>query len=329
MDKIRSEEDLFSMKRSAGGLAVLDAWIAIGALHALADGPKPLTALPGDHRALELTAPILAHLGLLVGNGHRWALSRSARELIGRGVLHPGWEVSGTLGDLSRLRAVIKNGGPVCDPDGNPRQTMGGVVPDNKEKTAEFMSLLWRLSDQTCTELLEWTAPRLKPGAKMLDLGGGHGRVALEFAKAGFSATLFDQAVCVDIARQRYGSKLNYIAGDFHVDALGGPYDVALLSNIVHGESLEANALLLRRLRAHLRPEGLLVVKDLFIDDLGDNPERAVFFGLLMLCYTRAGQSYQLGSYLQLLDETGFSAPDVVSLDSYQLVFATKSGHDS
>jgi 2-polyprenyl-3-methyl-5-hydroxy-6-metoxy-1,4-benzoquinol methylase len=329
MNKIRTEEDLFSMKRSAGGLAVLDAWIAIGALHALADGPKPLDALPGDRRALELTAPILAHLGLLVGDGHRWALSRSARELIDRQVLHPRWEVSGTLGDLSRLRAVIKNGGPVCDANGNPLHTMGGVIPDNKEQTAEFMSLLWRLSDQTCTELLEWTVPRLKPGAKILDLGGGHGRMALEFAKTGFSATVFDQPVCIDIARQRHGVKLSYIAGDFHVDALGGPYDAALLSNIVHGESLDANAALLRRLRAHLRPDGLLVIKDLFIDDLGDNPERAVFFGLLMLCYTRAGQSYQLGSYLQLLDETGFSDPDVVTLDSYQLVFATKSGSDS
>jgi C-methyltransferase len=206
---------------------------------------------------------------------------------------------------------------------------MGGVIPNDKEKTAEFMSLLWRLSDQTCTELLEWTVPRLKPGAKILDLGGGHGRLALEFAKAGFSATVFDQPVCIDIARQRYGATLNYIAGDFHVDALGGPYDAALLSNIVHGESLDANAVLLRHLRTHLLPDGLLVVKDLFIDDLGDNPERAVFFGLLMLCYTRAGQSYQLGSYLQLLDEMGFSGLDVVTLSSYQLVFATKSGHDS
>ena len=195
-------------------------------------------------------------------------------------------------------------------------------------KTAEFMSLLWRLSDQTCTELLEWTVPRLRPGAQILDLGGGHGRMALEFANAGFSATVFDQPVCIDLARQRYGPKLSYIAGDFHIDALGGLYDAALLSNIVHGESLDANAALLRRLRAHLRPNGLLIIKDLFIDDLGNNPERAVFFGLLMLCYTRAGQSYKLGSYLQLLEETGFSDPDVVTLDSYQLVFATKAGHD-
>jgi 2-polyprenyl-3-methyl-5-hydroxy-6-metoxy-1,4-benzoquinol methylase len=327
--KIRTEDDLFSMKRSASGLAVLDAWVAIGALHALAEGPKPLDALPGDRRALELTAPILAHLGLLVGDGHRWALSRSARELIDRQVLHPRWEVSDSLGDLSRLRAVIKNGGPVCDADGNPRHTMGGVIPDSTEQTAEFMSLLWRLSDQTCAELLEWTVPRLKPGAKILDLGGGHGRMALEFTKAGFSATVFDLPICIDIARQRNGSRLNYIAGNFHVDALGGPYDAALLSNIVHGESPDANASLLRRLRAHLRPHGLLIVKDLFVDDLGDNPERAVFFGLLMLCYTRAGQSYQLGAYLQLLDEAGFSDPDVVTLSSYQLVFATKSECDS
>src|SRR5690606_9520379 len=110
-----------------------------------------------------------------------------------------------------------------------------------------------------------------------------------ELVELGHRATLFDKAVCVDFARELHGEALEYRVGDFFRDDLGGPYDAALLSNIVHGFSLDENRSLITRLAKALKPGGYLVMKDMFIDDLGADPENAVTFGMTMLLYTQGG----------------------------------------
>jgi len=55
-------------------------------------------------------------------------------------------------------------------------------------------------------------------------------------------------------------------AGDFHRDDLGGPYDVAWLSQILHGEGPEDCADLLARAVAALRPGGQLWVQEFVVE---------------------------------------------------------------
>lgn len=306
--QIKTERDLDELWRGAQAHAVIAAWTAAGALAALSDGkPRRLEDLPGNPRALARTAAILAHVGLLVGDGETWALSRTGQELLRAGVLHVS-SADAAFGDLSRLDAVLREGGPSRGADGKSRVTEGGVREHDPANTRAFLDMLYRRSAESSEEVARWLGPRLAPGARVLDVGGGHGRYAQALRERGLAVTLFDRPVCVDLARERHGEALTYQSGDFLRDALGGPYQAALLSNIVHGLGPEECAGLFRRVREALAPGGLVVVKDMLLGEHGAHPVEAAFFDLTMLMYTREGRSYRVTELRELLGAAGFGS---------------------
>ena len=114
--------------------------------------------------------------------------------------------------------------------------------------------------------------------------------------------------------------------GDFMVDDLGGPYGATILSNIIHGMSPAEIPALFTRLAQVIEPGGLIVIKDMFIDDTGVGPEVGVFFGLMMLMYTDGGQSYQVPTVSDWLEESGFARIQHVQVtdQSFSLVTARR-----
>lgn len=111
------------------------------------------------------------------------------------------------------------------------------------------------------------------------------------------------------------------MAGDFGADDLGGPYDLAFLSNVVHGCSPGEVAALLERLRAAV-PTGLVAIKDMFLDGRGELTEVAACFGLTMLCYSEGGRSYGLDEIRGLCEGAGFRVVDRFDALEYQVVLA-------
>ncbi len=326
MKPIYAEGDIDALLRASRALAVIAAWSELGLFDALAEGPRALAELPGDARALEVTVPVLKHLGLLYSDGDRVMLSRTARELWERGQM-PTARNFEFLRDQARMAEVLERGGPVADERGY-KGTDGGTRADDSEQTARFLDMLYRRSEDSARLVHECLAPLLPANSSMLDLGGGHGRYARVFADAGHPATLFDFPYVIDYARGRHGDALAYIGGDFRepdVD-FGGPYDLVLLSNIVHGESDELNRALAGRLAAHLAPGGYLVLKDMFLDEHGQDPENAVFFGLTALFYTSAGRSHSIDRARAWLRDAGLESPHLTLLDGFQLVRARKPG---
>ncbi len=326
MQPISSEADLDALHRASQAYAVISAWSAAGLFDALASGPPRTAAeLPADSRAIEITAPILAHLGLLAGDGQRWALSLTGHRLLESGALSLA-SAADNLGDLSRLDAVMANGGPVRGPDGESQETEIGVCTADPEASHRFMAFLHRRSGDSAAEVVRWLQPRLSAGACVLDLGGGHGRYGQALSAQGFGVTLFDLPVCIEYAHKHHGSALNYIAGDFWCDDLGGPYDAILASNIVHGLGADENERLLHRLEAALKPGGILLLKDMFLDDSQIGPENAVCFGLTMLLYTQRGRSYSVQEMNALCVKIGLGAVEHVRMadGGFSLLFSRK-----
>jgi SAM-dependent methyltransferase len=324
---IQSEHDFDRLARAAKLLAVAAAWTELGLWDELARRKEPvaLKDLPGDPRALEICAPVLAHAGLLEGGRDRWMLSAQGRALAAQGAL-PTRQTFEWLSDLTQLPRMLRDGGAALDPEGRPRITSGGVRPDNREATKAFLEMLHRRSGGSADTSALWLTTRIAPGAHVLDLGGGHGRYAQAFVARGFRATLFDFPLVVDLARERHGDTIAYRAGNFHQDDLGGPYDAVFLSNIVHGESPAANASLMARVARALAPGGVVILKDMFIDEQGRDPENAVFFGLTMLFYTAAGRSYSIADVAQWCAAAGFEPPETVVAETFSLVFARRVG---
>ena len=318
MNTINSESDFDTLRRYASAWAVIVAWARHGLFDVLASGePVLVEELPANTDAVRNTAPILAHVGLLIRHPRpdgsaAWALSNTARRLMEEGAFPTASTWSG-LDDLTRLHTVLEHGGPIRDREGRSKVTSGGVDRTDEKRTREFMDMLYRRSKESSEELARILIPWV-PSGRALDLGGGHGRYGHAIAQNGLKVTLFDREICCTIANERYDGEIQTLAGDFMVDDLGGPYHLIVLSNIVHGLGPEEIETLLPRLRAKLVPGGVLAIKDMFLDHTMARPESAALFGLTMLLYTSAGRSHTHDEMQDALRRADFNEFDVVDL---------------
>lgn len=317
MRPIRTAADIDDLLRGAKALAVISAWHDLGCFAALANGPQPLASLPGDPRAIAITAPVLKHLGLIRGDETRVGLTEAGAELLAAGSL-PTAKNFEFLEGLGQMGRIVKEGGPLNPDD----VTDGGVRLHDIERSHGFLDYLHDRSAESSAACFEWLAPELPAQARVLDVGGGHGRYVRRFVDAGHQGALFDFAPIVEYARGRHGEALRYFAGNFRdADAaFGGPYDLIFLSNIVHGEPSAENAALMRRLAACLAPGGRIVIKDMFIDAHGANSELAVFFGLTMLYHTRRGESPTVANASAWLRAAGLDDIALINLGSFELL---------
>lgn len=326
--RVNNEGDFEELLYGARLLAVAAAWNALGLWRELAEkaGPTDLSDLPGDLRALEITARILAHGGLLEGTGRMFTLTEPGREIYQKGGLPTGRHLTGLEGleDLSRMADVIANGGPVRGPDGKSKVTSGGVTPDDLDNSRRFLDMLYHRAEGASAHVLKWLSRCIPNGGSVLDLGGGHGRFARTFADHGYRATLLDVPIVIDLARERHVDELDYRAGNYFEVDLGGPYDGVLMSNIIHSESHEDNARLFQRVSAALKPGGYLALRDVIVDDLGTGPARAVSFGITMLFYTNQGRTYTVREIAAWADGAGFTAPETISSGDHALVLMHK-----
>jgi 2-polyprenyl-3-methyl-5-hydroxy-6-metoxy-1,4-benzoquinol methylase len=322
VNPIRSENDLDTLRRQSAAYAVLLSWVRHGLIDQLSGGdPIPADELGAHPDAIRNTAPVLAHLGVLIRHPipdgtHAWSLSPTALALIESGAFpnHKAWDA---FDDLSRVHTVLANGGPIADRDGRSKLTSGGVVETDVKRTRGFMDMLYRRSAVAARVTARLVIP-WAPSGHVLDLGGGHGRYGHELARLGLKVTLFDRPLCCQIAQERYGDEIGTQSGDFMVDDLGGPYDVVLLSNIVHGLGPDELDSLFGRLRAVIRPGGVVAIKDMFLDDAQARPEAAALFGVTMLLYTSAGRSYTTTEMREHLARAGFVDADTIDLSDQQ-----------
>ncbi|MBF5055217.1 PtdP, QbsJ [Alcanivorax sp. 521-1] len=108
----------------------------------------------------------------------------------------------------------------------------------------------------------EW--PELAGRRRLLDLGGGPGRVALSLARAfpDLRATVLDWPEAAEVARQNIAEagladRVRALGGDITVDDPGEGYDVIWCSSVLH--FVAEPAAVLRRLHRALAPGGVLI----------------------------------------------------------------------
>ncbi len=148
---------------------------------------------------------------------------------------------------------------------------------------------------------------------RLLDIGGGSGAYAIEFARAhpALDAEVLDLSTVVGIAERHIAeagltTRVRTRIGDLRRDAFGSGYDLALLSAICHMLGPDENRDLFRRACASLVPGGRLVVQDHVMSDDKTTPRGGAVFAVNMLVGTPNGGSYSLGEYTRWLQEAGF-----------------------
>ncbi len=201
-------------------------------------------------------------------------------------------------GGWGRLAEVIRTDRPIFEP--------GVSGAGGQEALRRFHQYLFETGADPAREL--WAA--LQPEGPLLDLGGGSGAYSAAFPGA---ATLAETPAVLALSQAPRARELA-------VDLLNGIYPgdqgVVLLCNVLHLFGEEDCRALVARAAAALRPAGLLVVKDLFVEPDRSGPREGVLFALNMALFTEAGDVHDLPTVERWLLQAGLAAPRRLVLHS-------------
>ena len=147
----------------------------------------------------------------------------------------------------------------------------------------------------------------------ILDIGGGSGAYSMEFAsrKPSIDATVFDLPNVVPITKvflekEGFSDKVKTYAGDYTTDDLPGGFDMVFLSAIIHSNSLEVNADLIKKCFGSLNKNGRIVIQDWIMNNDRTQPTPGAVFAINMLVGTESGDCYTEQEVTEMLSAAGF-----------------------
>lgn len=287
---------------------------SLGVFGALAQGALTAEALAqkcGTHpRSTAMLLRACAALGLVSREGERFANSRlSQRFLVPEQEHYLGYYLAlmeDGYRNWRRLADAVREGHAV-----RPRERDAGRDPDWNRRFTMAMHQGGRATARQVARILD-----LKGRRRLFDVGGGPGAFAMELVKRnpGLEATIFDLPGVLEVTREliaesRWSGRLHLQPGDYHRDGFGAGNDVVLLFGILHSESVESRRMLLRKAWESLVPGGLVVTRQLLLEEGKTGPLEATLFSLQMLLNTDFGEAYTWEEIKSLLGECGFVEP--------------------
>ena len=201
------------------------------------------------------------------------------------------------------------------------RTTMpgAGTVSPNNEVWVTFARQMAPMAMPNAQELaarFAGTGP-----LRVLDVAAGHGLFGIVIAKqnpeAQITAVDWEQVLAVareNAAKFDVTERHTTIAGDAFTTEFAGPYDLVLLTNILHHFSATDCERLIRRAHAALRPGGTCVTLDFVPNEDRVSPPVPAEFALMMLGTTAEGDAYTFAEYERMFRVAGFTRCELVPL---------------
>jgi SAM-dependent methyltransferase len=297
----------------------LDLFGVISSACTAADIARQLRTHPD---ATELLLNALVSIGLLSKNDGRYANTTEAQEYLVRDspkyaghlllLQDAEWE------NWGKLESAVRTGeSPVKE----------HLFRSDPRLAENVLMVLHRVALQHAPTLARQI--NLSTARTLLDLGGGAGTYAMGFCRAypSLTATVFDLpetlATTARLVKEAdLEERVILRGGDFNRDALGGPYDVVFMSDILHYQGPQANAALVQKVYRALGPGGRLIIKDRFLDEDGTSPAWTAVFALHLLVNTEKGRCYTLSQAACWLQDAGFR--HIQELDRTSLVEGVK-----
>jgi len=187
------------------------------------------------------------------------------------------------------------------------------VFETDPELGSNVLAVLNRIGQQSGPDLAKRL--QLSGAIRMLDLGGGAGTNAIAFCQVypELTATVFDLPSTLRLTERTIKdagleNRISLLPGDFNKDSLGGPYDLVLMSDILHYQTFAANEAIVKKVFHHLAPGGRLIIKDRFLDETGTGPAWTTAFAVHILVNTEEGGCYKTRDVLQWMTNAGFAS---------------------
>ncbi|MGE5176765.1 MAG: methyltransferase [Hyphomicrobiales bacterium] len=250
-----------------------------------------------DPRGVELLLEALVALGVVHKHGASYVLPREMAPYLVPG---EGGDATGLIegipdayhawGDLERgVR------------EGTPRDPLGSdaLLTGDPGRVRRYIRSVHTGSREAAHRIVE-LAP-IPPGSSFLDLGGGSGVYAAEYARRtpGVTAHLFDLPPTLEVAREilldeGYEENVTFHPGDYRTDPFPGPVDTILISNLLQTESEEHALGILRKAWEAIRPGGTLLVHGMMSDEEAPPSAPLALFSLLMFLVFEHGRAWSV-----------------------------------
>ncbi|AKX94522.1 multifunctional cyclase-dehydratase-3-O-methyl transferase TcmN [Moorella thermoacetica] len=213
------------------------------------------------------------------------------------------------------LKECLEAGGRVSyPPPGESRECMG-------QRVGRYIRAMDNVARYKVQEILPIFEGVFDTG-RVLDVGSGSGAVAAGFLEQypGLAATLVDIPEVLELAKmlmeeRGLGGRVTcHPANILEPGALPqGPFDLVILSNILHIYTEKEGALLLSRAAGCLGAAGFLLVHDFFPEH---RPEKAALMDLNMLINTYNGKVLSSRWVRERLEARGLCSTELVLLRS-------------
>lgn len=216
---------------------------------------------------------------------------------------------------FSALTQAVKKGGVAVDASGSTAKEFDGWI--------DFANSMTAMMGPAAAQIAQIVNQPREATLGVLDVAASHGLFGFTIAKENPNAriTALDWPNVVEITKanaQRWGlaDRVSTIGGDaFSVD-LGGPYDVILLTNLLHHFDHDANVRLLKRMKSALRQGGRVITLESVPNDDRVTPPLPASFSLIMLATTPAGDSFTFAEFTRMFNEAGFASNTLIPLEN-------------
>jgi SAM-dependent methyltransferase len=326
----RTPAEIFDMMLAYKTTALLGTAVELGVFDSLAGGGAGAAEVAGrlglDERATRLLLNALAAIRLLESDGRSYALAEGAAAHLVRGrpgyvgdmtkVMSSAWEWDA----LKRLPEAVRRGGTVLEEHA---ETPGYTY---WEDFAAFAGAVARpTAEAAARALAPWASARER--LHVLDMACGHGLygfvLACHYPRARVWSLDWPNVLPIAVQgaeRLDVADRVSTIAGDMFEVPLGGPYDLVLITNVLHHFSEERGTELLRRASQALVPQGKVVLVGFTVEQGPPAADPAPhLFSILMLVWTFAGEVHPVAAYQRMLWEAGFGDANVHRVPSLPL----------
>jgi len=260
--------------------------------------------LGADIRGVNALLNALSAMGLLTKQQDQYAntpdskslLVKDSKKYVGHIIMHHHHLVHA----WADLPAAIETGQPV-------RQRSSFRQDEERES---FLMGMFNLAMNAAPRVAE----EIDLGGRrhLLDLGGGPGTYAIHFCLANpdLRATIYDLSSTEPFALRTIDrfdllDRISFVPGNYTEEEITGSYDVAWLSQILHGEGPDDCEKLIRKTVSALESGGLILVHDFILNESLDGPLFPALFSVNMLINTPKGQSYSEGQISSMLAGAG------------------------
>jgi len=280
----------------------LDVFTAIGTTELT--GSDVAKKIGGDQRAVTMLLDALVAMNLLEKMQNRYGnsaagrnfLSRESPRYMGHIIMHHHHLVE----SWHQLDRAVLLGKPV----------RARASVSSEEWRESFLMGMFNLAMNLAPQVS--AKVDLSSRSHLLDLGGGPGTYAIHFCRANshLKATVLDLPTTRPFAEKtiaKFGmdDRIRYLEGDYLEQDIPGSYDVAWLSQILHGEGPDECRSIIKKTVAALEPGGLIMVHEFILNDSMDGPLFPALFSLNMLLGTTSGQSYSEKQITEMLADAG------------------------